>query len=96
MTVILTIRDVPDDVRDALSQDARRRSQSLQAFLLGVLTRQAQFSRNQQLLTTIERELTDEGGAGTDVPDAAEVLESARAGRGERGSHPSAGVNGVA
>ncbi len=96
MTVTLTIRDVPEDVRDELSQYARQRGQSLQAFLLGVLTRQAQFGRNQQILVTIDRELMDEGGAGTDAPDAAEVLESARAGRGDVGSHPSAGADGVA
>jgi predicted nucleic acid-binding protein len=31
MTVVLTIRDVPRDVRDALAQEARERSQSWQS-----------------------------------------------------------------
>jgi len=83
MSVVLTIRDVPDQVRDALARDARERGQSLQAFLLSVLKRQAEFSRNRQLLAEIERDLSRVGGADADAPDAAELLAQAR---GERGS----------
>jgi hypothetical protein len=78
MTVVLTIRDVPDEVRDALARDARERGQSLQAFLLSVLKRQAEFSRNRQILADIERDLSRGGGADVDAPDAAELLERAR------------------
>jgi hypothetical protein len=81
MSVVLTIRDVPEDVRDLLSQDARERGQSLQAFLLGVLRRQADFSRNRQILAEIAEDLQEGGGAGVDAPDAAEVLQQARAER---------------
>lgn len=75
---VLTIRDVPDDVKDALARDARERGQSLQAFLLGVLQRQAAFSRNRQLLSEIESDLAEGGGADADAPDAAALLEQAR------------------
>jgi hypothetical protein len=81
MSVVLTIRDVPDEVRDALARDARARGQSLQAFLLGLLKRQAQFSGNRELLEEIERDLSRTGGADASAPDAADVLERAR---GER------------
>lgn len=77
----MTIRDVPDDVRDVLAREARQRGQSLQAFLLGILNRQAAFGRNRQMLSEIERDLADGGGAGADAPDAAEVLDEARSGR---------------
>ncbi|QGK68765.1 hypothetical protein GIY23_03665 [Allosaccharopolyspora coralli] len=75
---VLTIRDVPEDVKEALAGDARERGQSLQAFLLGVVQRQAAFSRNRQLLSEIERDLAEGGGAGDDAPDAATLLEQAR------------------
>ena len=78
---VVTIRDVPDDVRDALAQEARERGQSLQSYLLSVLNRQAAFSRNRRLLDEIERDLAAGGGADADAPDAAKVLEQAR---GER------------
>jgi antitoxin FitA len=84
MGVVLTIRDVPDEVKDALARDARTRGQSLQAFLLGILTRQAEFSRNRQVLDEIEHDLSRGGGADVDAPDAAELLGQARGGRGVR------------
>ncbi|MBC6450317.1 FitA-like ribbon-helix-helix domain-containing protein [Actinokineospora xionganensis] len=81
---VLTIRDVPDDVKNALAQDARERGQSLQSFLLSMLKRQADFSRNRQLLAEIERDLATDGGAGEDAPDAADLVERARADRDDR------------
>jgi antitoxin FitA len=39
--VALQIRDVPEEVRDALTAQARARGQSLQAFLLELVERQA-------------------------------------------------------
>jgi antitoxin FitA len=82
MSAVLTIRDVPDEVRDLLSLEARERGQSLQAFLLSVLKRQANFSRNRRILTEVDQDLDAGGGAGPDAPDAAQVLDEAR---GERG-----------
>lgn len=81
MSVVLTIRDVPGEVRDALAGEARERGQSLQAFLLRVLARQAAFARNRQLLGEVEHDLAAGGGASTDAPDAADLLDLAR---GER------------
>jgi hypothetical protein len=82
---VLTIRDVPEEVRDLLARDARERGQSLQAFLVSMLRRQASFSRNLQILAEIDEDLASAGGAGADAPDAADVLEQARAQR-EAGS----------
>src|SRR5260370_2413695 len=81
MATVVTIRDVPDDVKEAMTRDARDRGQSLQAFLLGVLSQRAAFRRNRQLLADIERELAAGGGAGSGAPDVAEVIEAARSGR---------------
>lgn len=81
---VVTIRDVPDEVRDALAREARERGQSLQSYLLSVLNRQAAFSRNRRLLDEIERDLAAGGGAGADAPDAAEVLEQARGDSGPK------------
>lgn len=82
MPVVLTIRDVPEEVRDLLAQQARERGQSLQAFLLAVINRQADFCRNRQLLVEIGAELDGGAGADQDAPDAAELLAQARAERG--------------
>ncbi len=78
MANVITIRDVPDEVRDLLAQEARDRGQSLQAFLLSVLRRQAAFSRNRHLLAEIESDLGRDGGADTQAPDPAEVLAEER------------------
>jgi hypothetical protein len=81
MTVVLTIRGVPEEVRDLLARDARERGQSLQAFLVSVLRRQASFSSNQQILAEVEGDLVSAGGAGADAPAAADILGQARAER---------------
>ena len=83
MTVVLTIRDVPEEVRDRLAQRAKERGQSLQAYLLSVLKQQADFTRNRDLILEIAEELHKGGGAGPDAPDAADVLRQARAERGD-------------
>jgi len=88
MSVALTIRDVPEEVRELLSQAARERGQSLQAFLLGVLKRQAAFSRNQRVLAEIEQELGAGGGAGPETPDAADLIDRARNERGQSDGPP--------
>lgn len=66
---------------DALAEYAREHGQSLQDFALSILKRQAGFIRNRQILLDIENELAQGEGAGPDAPDAASVLEQARAGR---------------
>ncbi|WP_222932832.1 FitA-like ribbon-helix-helix domain-containing protein [Nocardia yunnanensis] len=45
----LQIRDVPDEVRDTLAEQAARRGQSLQAFLLGLVEREARLVHNEQM-----------------------------------------------
>jgi plasmid stability protein len=89
MTTVLTIREVPDDVKEALARDARDHGQSLQGFLLSVLARQASFSRNRQLLTEIDDDMARPGGADASAPDAAALLEQSR-GRQDRGGEPHA------
>jgi hypothetical protein len=81
---VLTIRDVPEDVRVALVENARERGQSLQAFLLALLKQEAAFSRNRLIIKEVERELEKSGGADADAPNAAEYLAQARAEREER------------
>jgi hypothetical protein len=44
--VALQIRDVSEDVRDALAEQAHAQGQSLQAFLLDLVQAQARRSRN--------------------------------------------------
>lgn len=44
--VAIQVRDVPDDVRDALATEADARGQSLQAFLHDVLEREAKLAGN--------------------------------------------------
>jgi hypothetical protein len=83
MTAVLTIRDVPDEVRDVLARDARDRGQSLQAMLLALVKQHAAFSGNRQLIAEIERDLGELGGAAEDAPDAAEVIRAARVREGE-------------
>jgi hypothetical protein len=94
MAVTVTVRDVPEDVRDALTRAAQTRGQSLQAFLLGVLKQQAAFSRNAELVAEVAEDLAG-GGAQADVPDAAALLEqvrpeAARSTKGRRGSRSAA------
>lgn len=82
---------MPDEVKEALARDARERGQSLQAFLLGVLVRQAAFRQNRQMLADIERDLAAGGGAGGEAPDAKDVIEAARV-RADRAGYAPGGV----
>ena len=45
MTVALQIRDVPEEVRDALAKRAAEKGQSMQAFLLNLVSEEAHRSR---------------------------------------------------
>ena len=46
MVVALQIRDVPDDVRNLLAREAERRGQSVQAYLLALVKREAHMLDN--------------------------------------------------
>jgi antitoxin FitA len=91
---VITIREVPDEVKATLAREARERGQSLQAFLLSVLVRQASFGGNRTLLAEIEDDLARAGGAREDAPDAADLLDQSR-GRRDPGDG-AAGFGGVA
>ena len=77
----VTIRDVPDDVRDALAAQARERGQSLQAHLLEMLRQHARFARNRQILLEISERFGEHGGFDDGGPAAADLIRDARAAR---------------
>ncbi|MBB6172491.1 hypothetical protein HNR23_002551 [Nocardiopsis mwathae] len=78
MSVVLTIRGVPEESRDALMREAREQGKSLQAYLLAVIEQQVKFIGNRQILADIEAELAEGGGAGPDAPDAADLIRASR------------------
>ncbi|HLS92337.1 MAG TPA: Arc family DNA-binding protein [Microbacterium sp.] len=73
----LQIRDVPDDVRDALAERARQNGQSLNAYLRGVVVREASFLKNVRLIDEI-REWP--GEASFTASDVSNVLDESRRG----------------
>ena len=79
--VALQIRDVPDSVRDLLTQEARRRDQSLQAFLFDVLAREAAAARNRALLESL-RERPRASGSGASADEILAAVAEAREARG--------------
>ncbi len=50
MTVALQIRDVPEEVRDVIAARAATRGQSMQAYLLDLLQREARVAANIDIL----------------------------------------------
>ncbi|MGI8949343.1 MAG: FitA-like ribbon-helix-helix domain-containing protein [Ornithinimicrobium sp.] len=76
--VTLTVRSVPDETRAALAEMAQARGQSLQAYLLATLEREARFRDNLRLISEIRADLSAGGGAGPDAPDAADVIRRER------------------
>lgn len=76
--VALQIRDVPDDIREALVERAAARGQSLQSFLLGVVTDEARRSTN---LALLERFGTRRDGSHLATKEVTESLDHARAQR---------------
>lgn len=76
--VALQIRDVPDDVRQALAERARARGQSLQAFLLSLVQDEARRSANVAML---ERFAGRHDGSRVSAAQATEALDRARADR---------------
>jgi len=78
--VALQIRDVPEDVRDTLAAQARARGQSLQGYLLALITEEARRSRNAALLSRFARRAD---GERSQPGETAAELASARADRDE-------------
>jgi antitoxin FitA len=55
MTVALQIRDVPEEVRDALAEAAAERGQSMQAYLLNLVSDEARRRRNADVFDRLAR-----------------------------------------
>jgi hypothetical protein len=76
--VALQIRDVPEDIRDALVVQARTRGQSLQGLLLELVTTEARRARN---LAVLDRFGGRADGVRTRSGELAEDLAVARSER---------------
>lgn len=76
--VALQIRDVPDDVRQTLAEQAAARGQSLQAFLLTLVTDEARRSSNMAVLELFG---TRQDGSQLSTAQVTEALDQARAER---------------
>jgi antitoxin FitA len=79
--VALQIRDVPDDIRQTLADRAAARGQSLQSFLLSLVTDEARRSTNVAVLARFTRR--DDGSH----LSAAEVTQAIDDARAERDRH---------
>jgi antitoxin FitA len=87
--VALQIRDVPEDLRDRLSELARQRGQSLQAYLFDVISDEA---RRQDNLAILDRFSHGAYGCRLSRADIDDALRSARSSRdGELGVPESRG-----
>ncbi|GAA1146468.1 hypothetical protein GCM10009583_15490 [Ornithinicoccus hortensis] len=73
----ITIRDVPDETRQALADRARTEGKSLQSYLLAVLEQEAGFQRNRQILEWAEERarVRDSAVTGGDI---AEIIRQGR------------------
>ena len=76
--VALQIRDVPEDIRQTLAEQAAARGQSLQSFLLTLVTDEARRSTN---LTVLERFGARHDGSQLSTAEVTEALDQARAER---------------
>ena len=76
--VALQIRDVPDDIRQTLADRATARGQSLQSFLLSLVTDEARRSTN---LAMLERFGSRQDGSQLSTTQVTEALDQARADR---------------
>lgn len=74
--VALQIRDVPESVRDALTQRAREKGQSLQAYLREIVLREAAFSHNTVVLDEIGAWNRGSGVTGEDVLSALDTMRA--------------------
>ena len=79
--VSIQIRDVPDAVRDTLAGLATARGQSLQAYLLALVTEEARRSDN---LALVERFGAREDGSRMSRAEAVAAIEQARTERDAR------------
>src|SRR6478609_8821786 len=91
--VALQIRDVPVDVRDRLAEFARARGQSLQAYLLALVTRDAERADN---LTLLNRFAGRTDGTGVSSPGSDDVIAEIHRLRDERTNHLLQVVDGTA
>ena len=73
--VALQIRDVPDDVRQTLAEQAAARGQSLQTFLLTLVMDEARRSAN---LAVLERFGARQDGSQLSSGEVTEALDRAR------------------
>lgn len=76
--VALQIREVPDDIRQTLADRATARGQSLQSFLLSLVTAEARRSTN---LALLERFDGRHDGSQLSTMQVTKELDEARAGR---------------
>lgn len=76
--VALQIREVPDDIRQALADRAAARGQSLQSFLLSLVTDEARRSTN---LALLERFGGRQDGSQLSTRRVTEALDQARTDR---------------
>lgn len=76
--VALQIRDVPDDVRQTLAEQASRRGQSLQSFLLKLVTDEARRSANAAI---VARFANRNDGSSLSTADMVDLIDQARAER---------------
>lgn len=86
--VALQIRDVPENVRLTLAEQARARGQSLQAFLLSLVEEEARRGAN---LALLDRFVGREDGSRLAVGGATEALDRARTEREVAGGPASVG-----
>ena len=72
MSVQITIRNVPTEVRDVLKSRAAAGGQSMQTYLLGELERIVGFPTNQELIRQIEERLeaSDTSVSASEILDA--------------------------
>lgn len=71
----IQIKDVPDEVREALAVEAGRAGKSLQSYLLGLLEREARFAGNRQVV-----EQAPLPGAHLSMDEIVEAVREARGG----------------
>ena len=76
--VALQIRDVPEDIRQTLAEQAAARGQSLQSFLLTLVTDEARRSTN---LIILQRFGARYDGSQLSAAEVTEALDRARAER---------------
>ncbi|RCV54733.1 FitA-like ribbon-helix-helix domain-containing protein [Marinitenerispora sediminis] len=69
----IQVKNVPEEVRDELAAAAKRAGHSLQAYLLGVLEREARFARNLEILAQ-----TPAPGANVSLDDILAAVREAR------------------